>query len=109
MLLASSDGKEGVCVKSQRLFVAVGYCTADGVLYTGSRTAEMIVLGTRVVFCLTNDRCQRGCTREQVLLTARASRSLLNKLPTSHMVTVEEKAPCGTLITVLFGFGQCLV
>lgn len=62
---------KGRCLCEKCLFVAVGYCTADGVLYAGSRTAEMIVLGTRVVFHLING--QRPCTREQVLLTAWAS------------------------------------
>ena len=73
--------------------MAVGYYTAVGVLYAGSSEAEMIVLGTRVVFCHINDLCQRGCTGERVLLAAQASQSLLNKPPTSRMVALLRGKP----------------
>lgn len=44
-------------------------------------------------FCHINDLCQKGCTGEQVLLAARASQSLLNKPPTSHMVALLRGKP----------------
>lgn len=73
--------------------MAVVYYTAVGVLYAGSSEAEMIVFGTRVVFCHINDLCQRGCTGERVSLAAQASQSLLKKPPTSHMVSLQRGKP----------------
>lgn len=81
-----------VC-SSQCLFGAVGYCTAAGGLCAGSGEAEMITLGTRVVFCHTNDPCQRGSAGEWNSLAARASQSMLNKPPRSQMGALPRGKP----------------
>lgn len=107
VLLASSYGKEGVSVLNQCLFGAVGYCPAAGGLYMGSSEAEMILLGTRVVFCHRNDPCQRGSAGECSSLAAQASQSVLNKPP--RMGALPRGKPWVVHPSLLLEFGHSVL
>lgn len=107
---ALMERKVSVC-SSQCLFGAVGYCPAAGGLYLGSSEAEMILLGTRVVFCHVNDPCQRGCAGElqgELQLFGSSGFPACAKRGTrmANGSCAEGKALSGASITLLLGFGR---
>lgn len=94
VLLASSYGKEGVlrvkvsaCLWQQVITLQLACCTL------GAVELKWLYLAPVLFFCHINDPCQRGCAGERVSLAARASQSLLNKPPTSRMVSLLRGKP----------------
>lgn len=81
-----------------------GYCPAAGGLHVGSSEAEMIPLGSRVVFCHVNDPCQGGSAAERSSPAARASLSVLKEPPRCRTGALPRGKP--SVLHPSLGFGQ---